>query len=293
MKKKFTIIIFIMGFIVFINAQGITNTLGGDTENNKFIIENNNSEAGLVVTGEGKVGIGYISPNYKLDVYGGTINVSNPSIDIALRVDDAEAIWYNGDYFSWGFGGNKNYFAYNVGIGTTSPSAKLHVISTTTNGADNTAKFEATSIGSNVSHIHYGTDGDWYIRSAASDGKVVIQDSGGNVGIGTNSPDAKLDIEGTVKVGVNGLMFSGITELTGNTAGSGNTTTLAYLSGYDVNNTRVLAYEIYWNSSHWKTNGRIGENTSCFLYSDHIEIAYDYESEYYNKPFRLVLMKVE
>ena len=41
------------------------------------------------------------------------------------------------------------------------------------------------SKGTNQSNIHYGTTGDWYIRSAAGTGKVVIQDSGGGVGIGT------------------------------------------------------------------------------------------------------------
>lgn len=127
----------ILGLITFINAQGITNTLGGTTANDKFIIENSDSEAGLVVTGEGRVGIGIVAPH-----------------------------------------------------------SSLHVISTSMSGFDNTAKFEALGIGSNVSHIHYGTKGDWYIRSATSDGKVVMQDSGGNVGIGTTNPLSKLSVGG-------------------------------------------------------------------------------------------------
>ena len=52
--------------------------------------------------------------------------------------------------------------------------------------------------GSEVSHIHYGSTGDWYIRSASTSGKVVINDAGGNVGIGTSSPTAKLDVRGSV-----------------------------------------------------------------------------------------------
>ena len=47
-----------LGIATFINAQGITMTLGGNTSADKFIVENSDSEAGLVVTGEGKVGIG-------------------------------------------------------------------------------------------------------------------------------------------------------------------------------------------------------------------------------------------
>ena len=38
--------------------------------------------------------------------------------------------------------------------------------------------------GDENSHIHYGSTGDWYIRSASTSGKVVINDSGGAVQIG-------------------------------------------------------------------------------------------------------------
>jgi len=88
----------------------------------------------------------------------------------------------------------------NVGIGTVSPLAKLEIISNTTNAGDNTARFRAPAIGPHASHIHWGTTGDWYIRSAADNGKVVIQDNGGNVGIGTSAPDRKLHVKGYAKI---------------------------------------------------------------------------------------------
>lgn len=80
----------------------------------------------------------------------------------------------------------------NVGIGTANPLARLYVRTTSANTADNTATFAAPTIGPNFSHIHYGIKGDWYIRSAAGSGKVILQDTGGYVGIGTNNPVAKL-----------------------------------------------------------------------------------------------------
>jgi hypothetical protein len=86
----------------------------------------------------------------------------------------------------------------NIGIGTTNPTAKLSVSTLAANLANNTAYFEAPNIGPNASNIHYGTTGDWYIRSASSLGKVILQDTGGNVGIGTATPNARLTVAGDV-----------------------------------------------------------------------------------------------
>lgn len=88
-----------------------------------------------------------------------------------------------------------------VGVGTMTPSAHLHIISNTTSAQDNTAQFYAPNIGESSSHIHWGETGDWYIRSAAPEGKVLIQDGvAGNVGIGTATPNQKLDVKGKVRV---------------------------------------------------------------------------------------------
>lgn len=53
-KKIFTITILVIGFI---NAQGITNTLGGNTAADKFIVENNSGSEILTVTGDGNVDV--------------------------------------------------------------------------------------------------------------------------------------------------------------------------------------------------------------------------------------------
>ena len=44
--------------------------------------------------------------------------------------------------------------------------------------------------GPNVSHIHWGPTGDWYIRSAKPEGYVILQDTGGIVRIGSAPSDA-------------------------------------------------------------------------------------------------------
>jgi hypothetical protein len=95
-----------------------------------------------------------------------------------------------------------NTFSNSVGIGAQNTvGARLSVVAQTANaGANNTAEFLAPKIGTAASHIHWGATGDWYIRSATNTGKVVLQDTGGNVGIGTSSPGVTLDVNGTENV---------------------------------------------------------------------------------------------
>ena len=46
----------------------------------------------------------------------------------AIKVNNAEALWYNGTYFSWGYGGSYNYFGTPVTIGSaSSPAYMLYV----------------------------------------------------------------------------------------------------------------------------------------------------------------------
>jgi len=75
----------------------------------------------------GKVGIGTTGPAYPLDVAGEVNLNKGVSSGVALRVNGDEALWYNGTYFSWGYGGTTNYFADKVGIGMSNPSRKLWV----------------------------------------------------------------------------------------------------------------------------------------------------------------------
>ncbi len=81
-----------------------------------------------------------------------------------------------------------------VGIGTSSPLARLDVVANTAGSGNNTARFSAPDIGPNQSHIHWGPNGDWYIRSAHAQGRVIIQDTGGVVGIGTSVPNHRLHV---------------------------------------------------------------------------------------------------
>lgn len=88
-----------------------------------------------------------------------------------------------------------------VSIGGRLSNAQLTVVSNHNTEMDNTLTLSNPAIGPNQSHVHWGTRGDWYIRSAADNGVVVIQDgNAGNVGIGTaNTAGYKLAVNGKIR----------------------------------------------------------------------------------------------
>lgn len=90
--------------------------------------------------------------------------------------------------------------AGNVGIGTTNPTQKLHVIGGNVWVDDNKGKYIALSTtGSDVDIWAGGSaNPNLYInnRTFLQAANTLINIGGGNVGIGTTTPDGKLDVEG-------------------------------------------------------------------------------------------------
>ena len=98
----------------------------------------------------------------------------------------------------------------NFGIGTDSPEKKLHVSSNDQSNARIRISNTSTSGGGNIDLIaginNVGQDG-FSIYNATSNQTQLVVLGNGNVGIGTDSPDSKLEVLGIADLGSNGYQI--------------------------------------------------------------------------------------
>ena len=197
--------------------EGIDLSLGG------------NETSALRIDLDGNVGIGVLDPSAKLEVdyvaatqIGLTLNGSNTALNNAIKLTDASdnEILLSINAGDFGINGG------NVGIGTTSPKSELHIESHVANH-DTTLKIENRSGDTGGTAIEFQgyrdvDDDHWVAKIVADhentdlhDGKLLGSklgfytnngeagfgsprmtiDQDGNVGIGTASPGAKLEIK--------------------------------------------------------------------------------------------------
>jgi hypothetical protein len=74
----------------------------------------------------GQLGIGTTNPSYKLEVLG-NVGFDNPSGNTRFYMEGKEALFSDGNYFSWGYEGTGNRFYDPVGIGGIAPGYQLHL----------------------------------------------------------------------------------------------------------------------------------------------------------------------
>ena len=196
----------------------------------------NNSSAGVTAMAidatNGNVGIGTSSPSHSLHISGtGHQRIklektdAGGDVDIELAGPSDSTGWllfkdrtsgnnsgvikyvHTGDYMSFRTNGTDDRMRItsngNVGIGTASPSNKLHVegsgntsisINTGNNAGDNSTLYFGDSADSDVGFLNYdhGTNKLQFTVNASNE--VMVIDSSGNVGIGTNSPSTELHV---------------------------------------------------------------------------------------------------
>jgi len=182
------------------------------------------------IDSSGKVGIGTTSPNTTLHVQG-DINVTSGN-DVCIDGGSTCLSTVGGGGGLWSTNGTNIYndsASVKVGIGTASPSWDLTIGSPHTSvwsGHDLVANERIgvyRSDGSGISVMTSGSDyaGVFaYNYSAPTPMNLVLNEFGGDVGIGTNSPDYLLDVSGG-QVRISRDSYSSVTiQGCGTTAGS-------------------------------------------------------------------------
>jgi hypothetical protein len=188
------------------------------------------------------VGIGTSSPTEKLDVIGGALAAGNGTIRTGITYSSLGLLgtFTNHDLGLITNGTEKARItsAGNVGIGTSSPAGKLHISGD--GAAANLIRLQNTGA---------GTNGFFDISVTSTEAQVIANysttpipmlfltgaaermriTSAGNVGIGTSSPNTKLDVNGTINVRNNGYEFGRIT--TNNVSGVDGGLTFQYITG--------------------------------------------------------------
>ena len=160
----------------------------------------------MVMDNDGKVGIGAYSPGAKLDIHTPTNSNglliredTDDSITHNLYIDSADngvgVLYANGQSakIQLNTAGDSYFVGGDVGIGTTSPSAKTHIIGDNDAWTLKVENTQALAYGLSVNTAGTATstyNSAFYTHSGT--GMFIVNN--GNVGIGTSSPATKLSI---------------------------------------------------------------------------------------------------
>lgn len=223
MNKKLLVGVVLMALATLAVADGTLKTIAGDIllapAGGTVQVGNESSPSDLAVTGDLRLNGGHRYIKTSDDLYwqpdktGRTFNIKDTN---------------GADKFYVYANNGKTYVAGNLGVGTTSPGQKLSV-----NGDISTSKLYYTTAGTDEYALHYaggstlltgrtkiavigdsnnndaGTSPIFSVMyggpttDSATERLTVLRN--GNVGVGTSSPDAKLDVDGgNIRVGGTG-----------------------------------------------------------------------------------------
>ena len=185
------------GGAYFWNAAEIGSTIGGYNVVFNTGTATNGTER-MRIRHDGNVGIGTTNPTAKLNVAGNTT--------ITGRLDA-----YGGAYIN----GTIDHVPYSTGIHLGTISGQPHRIAAEfcgTDAPDSDVMIDFTIPGvDSLGRIYYQLAQDYMTFDTDATERLRI-DSSGNVGIGTTTPTAKLDVNGNIKIGNsghNGMIYVG------------------------------------------------------------------------------------
>ncbi len=311
------------GNIAILNNTSITPQVDSTTT---FNVTNNTGISILNVdTTNGRVGIGTTSPSYELDVNGtsrftdsllaeSTVSLTGLSTDTdntVLILNSSNQVTTDEiDSRVWGSSlvdgtGTTNYVARwtdsntlgigvlyddgtKIGIGTTSPTSKLHLTGAVTGkalaifnetgdqdiftaSASGTTKFRVANDG-----YVYGerfldiTNSAYFLDPAAGANSLIVA---GSVGIGTTSPTVKLDVVGTATASANVTMGGQLQ------VGRFGSTPTAIGEGSMIFNTTTNTHQCYNGTSWYNCGGVLYSNTNTSVASgSYITVQHDLAS---------------
>ncbi len=157
----------------------------------------------FVIDAAGDVGIGTTNPAGRLEIHQGTDTDSYAGLVIDGTAQMTTRMYLNNTDFIINRGGTDVMAIQNdgnVGIGTNNPQVELHVNASTTPEIQLT---EGGSSGRIRMVIDGGGDPEIQLRNSSGTNRAIIHSdgvsyfNGGNVGIGTTSPDQLLTVAGT------------------------------------------------------------------------------------------------